>query len=210
MNPLSGNDPQSVGAGSAPRPGQLSSSHELEEVRLDTVKSPASVMVISVIEIALGLLAIGLVLASQASSFNPAPVYLSIYAYASALFLATALALLAAALLSSPLTRLQRTTRATIYVAAAAFVLTAGYSILAQVYTWTTPITCDGCSTLSSAPTVNQIVASVVLDIGGGALSALLPVVVLVLLRNRREAGAPGPNDTLTPPPAPATSVVGR
>jgi hypothetical protein len=202
MNPMSGHDAQSSGAESATRSGQPSSLLEPEGVRVDKVRGPISVLVISVIEIALGLLAIGLVLESQANSFNPAPVYLSIYAYASALFLAAALALLAAALLSSPPTRLQRSARATAYVAGAAFAMAAGYSILEQVYAWTTPVTCDGCPTLSTAPTVNQIVASVVLDIGGGALAALLPVVVLVLLRNRREAAAPTPTVALSPPPA--------
>ena len=171
--------------------------------RLDKTKTPTSVLVISIIEMALGLLAIGLVLESQANTFSPAPAYLSIYGYASALFLAVALGLLAAALLSSPSTRLLRMARATICVAAAAFVMTAGYSILEQVFAWTTPVTCDGCSSVTFAPTANQVVASAVLDIGGGFLAALLPLVVLVLLRNRREAGAGASTDASSPPPAP-------
>jgi hypothetical protein len=170
-------------------------------VRVDRVKIPISVLVISIIEIALGLLAIGLVLESQANGFNQAPLYLSIYSYASAIFLATALGLLVAALLSSPATRLLRLGRATIFVAAAAFVMTAGYSILDQVVAWTTPFMCDGCP-LPQPPTVNQVVASVVLDVGGGALAALLPCIVLVVLRYRREALQVAPIDAPQIPPS--------
>lgn len=173
-------------------------------IRVDRVKTPISVLVISIVEIALGLLAIGLVLESQANGFNQAPIYLSIYSYASALFLAIALGLLVAALLSAPATRLLRLGRATMYVAAAAFVMTAGYSILEQVVAWTTPFMCDGCG-LPQSPTVNQVVASVVLDISGGALAALLPSIVLVVLRYRREALQVAPLDASTPPRTGAT-----
>jgi hypothetical protein len=174
-------------------------------VRVDKTKTPVGVLVISIVEIVLGLLAIGLVLESQATTSDPTPVYLSTYAYASALFLAAALALLAVALLSSPARRLRQLVRANIWVASAAFVMTAGYSILAEVHTWTTPINCAGCGTvtMTNTPTVNQVVASVVLDIGGGALAALLPIVVLMLLRNRREAASAPPTAALSPPPAP-------
>lgn len=199
MNPKSG----VVTGEQRTRPGQ-------RETGVNRVKTPISVLVISIIEIALGLLAIGLVLDSEANGFIQAPVYLSIYSYASALLLAAALGLLVAALLSSPATRLLRLGRATMYVAVAAFVMTSGYALLEQLVTWTTPVMCDGCG-LPQSPTVNQMAASVVLDIGGGALAALLPSIVLVVLRFRGETLQAAPvNAATTATPDPTSPGAGN
>lgn len=171
---------------------------------MTSVKTPISAVVISSVEIVLGFLTIGLVLESQADSFPGATLYLSLFGYASGLCLAASLVYLAFALLSAPTIRLRRVRQANVCVGVSAFVMTVGSSILAQVNVWTTPLpSCPGCDpSLSLAPTVNQVVASVVLDIGGGALAALLAVVVLVLLRSRTEAGVAAAA-VPQPPPAP-------
>ena len=137
---------------------------------------------------ALGVLAVGLVLESQASRSDAGLDYVAGFAYASSAALAATLVLLGIALFSSATTRLRRVFRANMVVAAVAAAAAFGSLLAMQVYTWTTPITCDGCDAVSLAPTANQIAASVVLDLAAGAGAVLLPVIALLLIRNRREA----------------------
>ena len=59
MEPLAEHNPQSVGDESVGRSGQVEPRRGPASARVDNVKIPISVMVISVIEIALGVLEIG-------------------------------------------------------------------------------------------------------------------------------------------------------
>lgn len=156
------------------------------------IRTPISVLVIAGVEVALGVLAIGLVLQSQAFRADAGLDYVAGFAYASSAALVAALVLLGVALFSSVRTRLHRVFRAHIVVATVAAAAAFGNLLAMQVHTWTTPITCDGCDAISFAPTANQIAASVALDLAAGAAAALLPGIALLLVRNRREAAAGG------------------
>ena len=156
------------------------------------IRTPVSVLVIGGIEVALGVLTIGLLLESQAFRSDGGLDYVAGFAYASSAVLAATLVLLGVALCSSVRTRLRR-----VFLAHSAFAVVAaatafGNLLAMQVHTWTTPITCDGCDASNLAPTVNQIAASVVLDLAAGAAAALLPVIAVLLVRNRRETAADG------------------
>lgn len=156
------------------------------------IRTPISVLVIASIEVALGVLTVGLLLQSQAFRSDAGLDYVAALAYASSAALAAALVLLGVALFSSVRTRLQRVHRAHIVLAAVGAVAAFGNLLALQVHTWTTPVTCDGCDALGVAPTANQIAASVALDLAAGAAAALLPAIALLLIRNRREKAAGG------------------
>ena len=154
------------------------------------IRTPISVLVIGGVEMALGVLAVGLVLESQAFRSDAGLDYVTGFAYASSAALAATLVLLAVALFSSARTRLNRVFRANMVFAGVAAAAAFGNLLAMQVHVWTTPITCDGCDAVSLAPTANQIAASVVLDLAAGAAASLLPTIALLLVRNRREAAA--------------------
>jgi hypothetical protein len=180
----------------------------MKDPAVHPVKVPTSVLVLSIIEIALGLLAIGLVLTSQANRFPSAPLYLTAYGYVSGLFLAGTLGLLSRGLLSPSTSRSRRVSAVSRWVAIAAFAMTAGYSLLSELADWTALPSCNGCP--SPAPTLNQVLSSVVLDIGGGALAALMPIISFVLMRHRLEATpAPPPAPPAPPGAAPASPHIG-
>lgn len=152
------------------------------------IRTPISALVIGGVEVALGVLTVGLLLESQAFRSDAGLDYVAGFAYASSAALAATLVLLGVALFSSARTRLRRVFRAHIVLAAVAAATAFGNLLAMQVHVWTTPITCDGCDPSSIAPTANQIAASVVLDLAGGAAAALLPAIALLLVRNRRES----------------------
>ena len=156
------------------------------------IRTPISVLVIGSIEVALGVLTVGLLLQSQAFRSDAGLDYLAAFAYASSAALAAAVVLLGVALLSSARTRLKMVFRAHIVFASAGAAAAFGNLLAMQVHTWTTTIACDGCDATSFAPTANQIAASLVLDLAAGAAAALLPAIALLLVRNRRETAAGG------------------
>lgn len=151
------------------------------------IRTPISVLVIGGVEVALGVLTIGLVLESQAVRSDGGLDYVAGFAYASSAALAATLVLLGVALFSSVRSRMRRVLRANTLLAVVAAAAVFGNLLAMQVQNWTTPITCDGCDATSLAPTANQIVASVVLDLAAGGAAALLPAIALLLVRNRRE-----------------------
>ena len=155
------------------------------------IRTPVSVLVIGGIEVALGVLTVGLLLESQAFRSGGGLDYVAGFAYASSAVLAATLVLLGIALCSSMRTRLRRMFLAHSAFAVVAAVTAFGNLLAMQVHTWTTPITCDGCDA-SVAPTANQIAASVALDLAAGAAAALLPVIALLIVRNRRETAGDG------------------
>ncbi len=153
------------------------------------VKTPIAVLIISCVELALGVLGVGFILEAQAWRSDLGIDYVMRFGYASSGALLVTLGLLAVALLSSPNTRLRRLFRTHIVFGGVAAAAAIGNALVAQVHAWTTPFTCDGCDlSYSVGPTVNQIVASVALDLGAGAAAVLLPAIALLLMRNRREA----------------------
>jgi hypothetical protein len=151
------------------------------------VRTQMSVQVLAVIEVVIGALAIGLVLQGQASAFQP-QLYWTIYAYASSLVLATTLVMLVLALLSKWTVRARKLLTANIAVAAAAFAMTAGTALTAQIASWST-IACADCGPIIH-PTTNQVFASIVLDGAGGLFAALLPMISFILLRHRFQSAA--------------------
>ena len=152
------------------------------------IRTPISVLVIGGVEIALGVLTVGLLLESQAFRSDAGLDYVAGYAYASSAALAATLVPLGLALFSSVSTRLRRVFLAHTVFAVVAAAAVIGNLLAMQVHTWTTTITCGGCDAAGFAPTANQIAASVVMDLAAGAAAALLPVIALLLVRNRREA----------------------
>lgn len=154
------------------------------------IRTPISVLVIGGVEVALGVLSVGLLLQSQAFRSDAGLDYVAGFAYASSAALAAAVVLLGVALFSPVRTRLRRVHRADIVVAAVAAAAAFGNLLAMQVHDWTTVVTCDGCGPLNMAPTANQIAASVALDLAAGAAAALLPAIALLIVRNRREAAA--------------------
>ena len=153
------------------------------------VKTPVAVLVIASVEIALGVLFVGAVLEAHASRFDTSVDYVSVFGYASSAVMLAAVGFVAVALFSAQAVRLRRLLRAHIGLVVAAVGTTVGNLLVMQVSNWTTTFTCDGCGvSASSGPTVNEIVASVALDLGAGALAVLLPAIALLLMRNRREA----------------------
>lgn len=156
------------------------------------IRTPISVLVLGGVEVALGVLAVGLFLESQAFGSDAALDYVAGFAYASSAALAATLVLLGVALFSPVRTRLRRMFLANTVFAVVAAAAVFGNLLAMQVHNWTTTITCDGCDATSLAPTANQIAASVVLDLAAGAAAALLPAIALLLVRNRREKAGDG------------------
>jgi hypothetical protein len=154
---------------------------------LTRVRTQMSVQVLAVIEVVLGALAIGLVLQGQASAFQP-ELYWTIYAYASSFVLAATLVMLVLALLANWTVRARKLLNANVAVAAAAFLMTAGTALTAQIASWST-IACAGCGPVIH-PSTNQVFASIVLDLAGGLFAALLPMISFILLRNRFQSAA--------------------
>ena len=156
------------------------------------IRTPISVLVLGGVELALGVLAVGLFLETQAFRSDASLDYVAGFAYASSAALAATLVLLGVALFSSARTRLRRMFLANTVFAVVAAAAVFGNLLAMQVHNWTTTITCDGCDATSFAPTANQIAASVVLDLAAGAAAALLPAIALLLVRNRREKAGDG------------------
>ncbi|MBV8527855.1 MAG: hypothetical protein JOZ75_06040 [Candidatus Dormibacteraeota bacterium] len=154
------------------------------------IKTPIAVVVLAGVVLALGALAVGLVLEAQAARSDAGLDYVAVVAYASCAALTAALVLLGRALFSSPHARVQRLFRADSVLAIIAAAATIGNLLVMQIHDWTTTITCDGCDAITMTPTPNQIAASVALDLGAGAVAALLPMIAILVLRHRREAVA--------------------
>src|ERR1039457_6210094 len=118
----------------------------------------------------LGMSVIGTILESQANN-TATPFYQSLYAYLAAILLAVSLVFLGRGLLARVEKRATAVLQASKMVAAAAFILVAGYSLVSQIVGWTVDACLSGGSLAPGAclgliaPTFNQAVASVVLDI---------------------------------------------
>ena|SRR5215471_15169263 len=153
-------------------------------------KAPLAALIIAGVEVALGAVTIGLVLQS-AGWRDSVDDYIALVAYGSSALLAAAAGFVTVALLSAPAARQRRLLRSHVSFAAAAFATTVANLVAWQVDGWTTTLSCDGCdASMSVGPTAQHIAATLVLDLGAGLVSVLLPVIVLLLLRNRREAAA--------------------
>jgi hypothetical protein len=172
---------------------------------------PLKVQVWAAVEIALGALLIGGILVSQASwttysgsvsgqyssgqFVSGAPWYATAYAYAAGVLLAITLGLAIRALLSPPTSKIGRLRASQLAVAAAAFALAGGYTLMTQIAGWTG--TCSlACTPGSPGLSVNTVVSNIAVDAGAGLVAALLPVALWLWCRARAEQpvlGAPPP-----------------
>jgi len=134
-------------------------------------------------------LGIGLVLQAEAGRFPPQQLYSVFYAYVTAALLVVALAMLGRALFSTSARRPRSVLRATLWVVITSFFMTAGYALVSEAAGWSFLL-----------PSANQIAASVVLDLGGGALAALIPAISYALLRRHLEVIAETPPSQSFPP----------